>query len=238
MVGIYKLTNRITGKSYVGQSTNIHKRYIAHKARSKSENTFLYDAIRQYGFENFDFSVIEECEPDELNKKEQFYIFQLNTVHPNGYNVSVGGDAPFPVKLSYEEVETIKDELKRSCLTETEIAKNHNVSISTVSLINLGKMWVDEKSDYPLRLNKGSAIYNSNRICLRCGKTRDANSISKLCITCWRETQTMFIPTKNELAEMLKTNSQEAVGEKYGVTGKAVSKWRKKYGLDINGNDV
>ena len=61
MIGIYKFTNKITGESYIGQSTNIKRRYNQHKNRSyiqrdtgKSiENSYFHRMINHYGFNNF-----------------------------------------------------------------------------------------------------------------------------------------------------------------------------------------
>ena len=79
MVGIYKITNLINNKAYIGQSINIESRWRHHKADSKnklSENyeKILYRAFRKYGIENFSFEVIEQCSIDELDIKEKYCI--------------------------------------------------------------------------------------------------------------------------------------------------------------------
>ena len=73
--GIYKITNQINGKCYIGQSVNIAKRWAEHrcKATSKGSEGFeshFYRSIRKYGLENFSFEILEECLREELNKKE------------------------------------------------------------------------------------------------------------------------------------------------------------------------
>ena len=65
MCGIYKITNTINGKVYIGQSQNIAERWRAHRSRAfsedgKNERNLLYRAIRKYGLEIFEFSVIED----------------------------------------------------------------------------------------------------------------------------------------------------------------------------------
>lgn len=242
MTGIYKFTNKITGESYVGASINIQKRYNAHKNRyghnSKCrEHSYFHDKLEEYGFSNFDFEVLEECNKEQLTEKEQFYIKKFDTVFPRGYNVSIGGNAPCPQKLAYYQIEDIKQDLKNRLLSEIEIAKKYHVNLNTVSLINVGKMWFDESEIYPLRKNKGRRCKKDRR-CSRCGNPVDTNSKTGLCISCWKKERERFIPQKQELSLLLKDKSQEAIGRVYGVSGKAVSKWRKKYGLDINGNDV
>ena len=89
--GIYKITNQINNKIYIGQSTDIHRRWADEKARSKNPKLFevsaLYYALNKYGINNFTFEVIEECEPMELNDREWYWIQYYNSMTPNGYNL-------------------------------------------------------------------------------------------------------------------------------------------------------
>lgn len=96
MCGIYKITNNINGKVYVGQSTDIKRRWYQHKWEYKEEdrleyNSIVHKAFRKYGIENFSFEIIEECSPEILDEKERYWISKLNTLQPNGYNIMVGG---------------------------------------------------------------------------------------------------------------------------------------------------
>ena len=87
MIGIYKITNKIDGKVYIGQATNLLKRLSEHK---RKRTLTIDDYINFLGVENFDFSILEECSEKELNEKEQFYIQQYNS-QKNGYNIQKGG---------------------------------------------------------------------------------------------------------------------------------------------------
>ena len=96
MVGIYKITNNINGKIYIGQSINIDKRIKEHFWKAQNENdvsfnSILYQAIRKYGAENFSWEVLEECSTEEIDILEQKYIAQYNCITPNGYNIMAGG---------------------------------------------------------------------------------------------------------------------------------------------------
>ena len=67
---IYKITNLINGKIYVGKSKNPKVRWRQHKSHSKKRNTKLYYAMRKYGIENFIFEVLEElARVSRLNPK-------------------------------------------------------------------------------------------------------------------------------------------------------------------------
>ena len=88
MIGIYKITNKINNKIYIGQSTNIQQRWKAHKTRPFNEKSNQYDmsfyrAIRKYGLENFSFQVIEQCSKEQLDEKEKFYIHYYNSNNPD-----------------------------------------------------------------------------------------------------------------------------------------------------------
>jgi len=93
--GIYMIENLINNKKYIGQSKQIRKRWISHTNRYNlptdvSYSSQLYTAMRKYGFENFKFSVVEECEENELDEREAYYIKVFDTFK-NGYNGNIGG---------------------------------------------------------------------------------------------------------------------------------------------------
>lgn len=96
VVGIYKMTNKINGKIYIGQSIDIEKRIKEHfwkatNTKDVSYNSAIHQAIRKYGQENFTWEVLEECDIDVIDKKETEYIQQYNSLTPNGYNILTGG---------------------------------------------------------------------------------------------------------------------------------------------------
>lgn len=83
MIGIYKITNKLNGKSYIGQSIHCDKRFKEH-CRGKKQ--FIDETIQLEGIENFSFELLEECEEAKLNEREDYYINKYNTMFPNGYN--------------------------------------------------------------------------------------------------------------------------------------------------------
>ena len=84
---IYKITNLINNKSYIGQTSNFNNRMICHKCR----NVLLIDkAIQKYGADNFKYEILLSDIPvEEIDKIEQEYILKYNTLTPNGYNVKL-----------------------------------------------------------------------------------------------------------------------------------------------------
>lgn len=96
MIGIYKFTSKITGQSYIGQSIKIEHRYKEHLNNIKNfqENSKWYQALREQGIENFEFSILEECQPEELNEREIYWI-QYYDSYNNGYNSTPGGQTKY-----------------------------------------------------------------------------------------------------------------------------------------------
>lgn len=104
MIGIYKYTNQINGKVYIGQSLNVEHRNLAHKSSAFNEKASDYgsrfhEAIRKHGWENFNFEIIAELSPEEYTKElldelECFFIKYYNSYDfNNGYNATLGGDS-------------------------------------------------------------------------------------------------------------------------------------------------
>ena len=74
MVGIYCIKNRINGKVYIGQSWSIEKRWYRHKVTTdKSFKNHLYSAIKKYGIENFEFTILKNIKENENTQKELDY---------------------------------------------------------------------------------------------------------------------------------------------------------------------
>ena len=173
MIGIYKITNKINGKFYIGQSNNIEKRWEEHRraVNYSQEHTYnypLYRAIRKYGIENFDFSVLELCEISQLTIQEQYWINHYNSKVPNGYNQE---DAVEPKRgekcnfavLSDEQTKEIIRLLKNTSMPMSEIAAIYSVSGSCIEDINKGRRRVQQNLSYPIRLDARSIAHRGEQ---------------------------------------------------------------------------
>ena len=89
--GIFSITNKLTGKKYIGQSINVYARWKQILTEANTKENELYSDIRKYGIDNFEFKVIEKCPIYSLNNKQKNYIALYNTMQPNGYNKNKGG---------------------------------------------------------------------------------------------------------------------------------------------------
>jgi len=126
---IYKITNKVNNKIYIGSASYYDKRIGTHVNRLNSnihDNNHLQAAWNKYGKDNFEFSIIEECTKDNLLIKEQYWLDLTQCYIPSkGYNIDkiagsrIGGSMPQEArvrignfwrgkKLSKERVERIR----------------------------------------------------------------------------------------------------------------------------------
>lgn len=95
VVGIYKITNLIDNKVYIGQTVNYRKRKNSHLSslkENKHHNEHLQRAFNKYGENSFEMELLEECKIEELDDIEIKYIKELDTCnHDKGYNMMYGG---------------------------------------------------------------------------------------------------------------------------------------------------
>lgn len=116
---IYKITNKINDKVYIGQTmSSIEVRWRTHKSSWQGHRhcQALYDAFDKYGIENFSIELIEECNLEDINEREQYWIKQYDSYN-KGYNLTLGGDGS--VKLDYPLIYSLWD----AGLTTTQIAE-------------------------------------------------------------------------------------------------------------------
>lgn len=108
---IYKITNTINGKSYIGQTTrSLKERIYGHRSSLRYDSnrrkcSALVAAFKKYGFDNFEFKEICRCfSIDELNEEESNQIKKHKTLCPMGYNISIGGGNTFKTDLVREKM--------------------------------------------------------------------------------------------------------------------------------------
>ena len=255
MIGIYKITNLINGKSYIGQSVNINKRFIAHKSaafntNNKKYNFPLYRAIRKYGIDNFRFDVLEECTESELNNKEKYYILEFQTLVPNGYNQDEGGTScPHYVKLSDDLVDAIIQRLKTSVDNSDVIGNDFGVTGRTIRSINAGEYCRKDTEKYPIRPHLYSVdriqesvdtnadeykiehiIKESVHYCKECGVV--VATKNSYCVSCGQKSQRKADrPDKLELARLVSEHGFTNVGRCFGVSDNTIKSWCKSYNL-------
>lgn len=165
MIGIYKITNQLNGKCYIGQSIDIYDRWTKHRSRpfqvsDNSYDTCLYRAIRKYGLDNFIFEVVEECSCEQLNEREIFYIDFYNSHYTkSGYNMTFGGEGG--IRRDNKKICDMWDEGH----TISKIAKELSCSRNTVksALKQFGKYDTDEiKNRWSKQNGRSVSQYDEN----------------------------------------------------------------------------
>lgn len=131
---IYKITNKINNKSYIGKTEKLielpFKEHIRDSQKQYNQNRPLYRAFNKYGIDNFIIEELGEYLSEELSKWEIYWIGYYDT-YKNGYNATLGGEG----KTQFDRT-LILQELKNNPYP-SEIAKKFNCSRDTV--INIAK---------------------------------------------------------------------------------------------------
>jgi group I intron endonuclease len=230
MIGIYKITNQLNNKIYIGQSIDVQRRLNSHKTEWNLQYP-LYQDMYKYGIDNFLFEVLEETPFTELDTREKFYIDYFDSYH-NGYNQTRGGAGrPTPVKLSEKDIMSIIELLQNNILSQKEIAALYNVGQDTISEINHGKTRTQKNIKYPIRKN-----YHNN-LCTDCGVEIGYGSIR--CRACnFKSLQIVDRPTREELKHLIRTESFTSIAKKYNVSDNAIKKWCKAMNLPHKKKDI
>ena len=105
MIGIYKIVNP-NGKLYIGQSTNVEKRWRTYKTLHCKGQIKLYNSLKKHGFENHKFEIIEECDVNMLDKREIYWGEYYDVLGEMGLNCRLGNGKG---KLSEETKQKISE---------------------------------------------------------------------------------------------------------------------------------
>lgn len=166
--GIYKITNLINGKFYIGSSNDIHRRWKEHineLNRNVHCNKYLQKSYNKYGIENFEFTIIEVCSEDEQIIREQYWIDITNCYDKNiGYNLSksaskvvlerdmfeernkkiaitqIGENNSF-CKHTEQEIKKVIEDIMNPNLSWQQIMKRNNIKKGTIQAIITGHNW-------------------------------------------------------------------------------------------------
>lgn len=155
MAIIYKITNNINGKVYIGETVRtLNARWNGHmyKARNGSKE-HLYAAIRYYGEENFFIEEIDRCPNEKRFEIETSYIIKYNSLEPNGYNWLLYQSGP----NKYCEDIILQDWYDG--LSLKGISEKRHIGIKTASAI-LKSVGITQEEIYDRR-SKGVGIYSS-----------------------------------------------------------------------------
>ena len=149
---IYKITNIVNNKIYIGSSVNYRKRWHDHVYQLNKNihsNKHLQNAWNKYGEINFKFDIIENCDDDKKYKREQYYLDNLKPFSPNGYNISTlasGGVCEITEGFK-EKVIQCKIMLKHG-YSPTEISRELKMAYDTVFKIVILRKYSEIAEEY------------------------------------------------------------------------------------------
>ena len=146
MIGIYKITNP-KGKIYIGQSINIDRRFKEYKKIQCSQSIKLYNSFQKYGVENHIFEILENCNTDQLNEKEEFYIKFFNS-HIKGLNIKLASKPSWTGKKRPEHSIFLKE---NGCGLSYERTQEHKDNLSTM----MKEVWNNKKEEIGKKITQG-----------------------------------------------------------------------------------
>lgn len=136
--GIYAFRNKKNGRVYVGQSKQVLTRKRQHERGDTKNSTRFHNAMNKHGADGFDFVILEYCEVELLDEREVHWIIQLNSLYPNGYNLTTGGGA---LHQHHEE-------------TRKKFSENQKKKIAEGTHLYQSKEFIEKNRKYQIELGK------------------------------------------------------------------------------------
>jgi len=237
---IYLLTNTIDKKQYIGFTTkSLEFRFEQHKSAARNGvKSYLYNAIRFHGIDNFTSEIIYMSEDDNycLKKAEVILIADYNTKKPNGYNMTNGGEGT--LGRTYNHSESTKQKISKSHkklnkkrtieeklhLSILNTGKIHSESTKQkISISNTGKIRSAEARQNMSKSQKGIPKSEATKQNMR-GKIRSAEARQNM-----SKSKTKYpIPDKKQLIDMKHNIPAKDIAVYYNVPTYTVWNWFKK----------
>lgn len=219
---IYKITNLLNNKIYIGQSVHPEKRWKEHQQHAKAcdDKYPIHLAISKYGANNFSFEILEWTE--DYDSEEKRLIQYFNSLLPYGYNIIEGGHSPIMIgedhprnTISNTDVLNVINELKENKLSDREIAIKYKVSDKVIADINHGYTHRIENESYPIRIKKGRQQLSETQVM----EIKELLLHSQYSFT---EIASMYNTTKNNISQINNGRSFNRFGWTYPLRIKPV----------------
>jgi len=198
-IGVYKITNTITNKSYIGSSVDITGRWYQHKTTlkfNKHHSIKLQRSYNKYGSDNFKYEIVEECETELLLSREEYYI-NLFDCYNNGYNFSIPSNCVMLGRNHSEETKKILREKSKGNKNRLNITFNEESKkkisdklkgrkLSDETKLKMKSSWknriTDESKNKISKANTGRKVSDETRLKLslaKLGKKQSPETIAK-----------------------------------------------------------
>lgn len=162
---LYVITNRVNGMQYIGKTyKSIEERFAIHirdSKRERNKNRKLYQAMNEFGVDNFHIMEIGQYKELELEHKEMEYIHYYDT-HRNGYNETLGGDGKRYIDISDEEFVRLYHEL--GTITKVAELTGHDAGWISTIIKNSGTR-VSRNGRKPIRINELGVEFDNLQDC-------------------------------------------------------------------------
>jgi len=168
---LYCIANLINGKVYIGQATDVNKRWFDHRkaVRINKPTQLIHHALIKYGLENFEFEVVASCKTqDDANTTETELVKQYNSFVGNGegYNATLGG-------MNAPKTEEWKQKVSQTLMGhEVSEETRQKISVAVTGSIrseefkkNVGDFWRGKERTEGHRQNLSDSL-KGNQNCL------------------------------------------------------------------------
>lgn len=176
---IYKITNDVNNKIYVGQTWKTAKerfdRHCAEARWRKTKDMPIVLAIKKYGKDRFKITIVEECNGCtqlQLDNREVFWAKELNAFSPNGYNLKAGQSRGI-----------LSEETKKKIGESNKGKKRSPETVEKLRVSHLGYVVTDEAKKKLSNFNKGKKLSDNhkNKIAIsNTGKIRTEEAKEKM----------------------------------------------------------
>lgn len=226
VAGIYLITNKKTGQKYVGGSIDIENRMYFHE-HSPNNGSYIDDAIQKYGFDSFDWQVIEKLPADWkiIGKREKYWIKFYNTFkNKKHYNLDEGGVG----RSGYTHTQQTKDKMSKS--KKGKYSGKNNPMYGKKHTPETRKKMSENQPD---KSGENNGMWNKNHT-IESKRKMSENRKGK----CTNENNPKYrydIPSPQELLEEYNSSdtTYKKLGEKYncspGTIHKRIQKAKKSY---------
>lgn len=228
---IYQILNKVTGKSYIGKSRNYKKRFKAHlKHAAGKVNRRLYDSINYHGVDSFELILLEdlgECSINFSNERERYWISEIDSLMPNGYNMTTGGDGGDTLELWSEESKRLlwKEQATKRTGTKRSEESKRNMSnaakgrvISESQRLSMSKTLKDRYAKGEIVAVTPTLYGSEHPLWVEMDIADILNKIQR----CY---------TQKQIAESYNTSSATVWSRLKTETGKTFIQWRREYGI-------
>lgn len=182
MYSIYKITNKVNQKVYIGFTNNPKRRWKNH--RNCKDNRHLYRAMKIYGKENFEFEILFESEDRDYTLKvmEPYYINLYNS-NKIGYNYTTGGEN----SNTLEKIEKLRQRMiENNPMKNPEIAakvseklKGNTRTLSNITKEKIRQTKIRNKNPNYGKKESANHLNDKRIICENCGKQTNKGNYTR-----------------------------------------------------------